>query len=291
MNAVLPAILTAEAIANLTSTLDEHLSHLVTNPIHFRSFPLFCSPLQILRDVYLFFCSLPTSTQHSTLLHRALKLLVLVHIGGDLTIPLLTEDPSLARLVRLTTSLPADAQPTPCLIRAQFGAVMPGLATHLMQSILADLEQILLARRPDEWPLALAVLLTVLMTLESVHYHAAKAPYHRSVSRYPSPHAHTADVETGAGDDAAVDKLLAFYSACFAGCHARLRPEWDGDAPARPGLPRVSAEDQFVASVRGAMRRAGACGYLARKAGGRRDEEDMEFFFDRLVIRMLGLGM
>jgi hypothetical protein len=233
-----------------------------------------------------FFGSLHTSSAHFSLLHRALKLLVLVHVGGDLTVPLPSEDGALARLIQLTTSLPANTQPTPCLIRAQFGAAMPTLATHLMQSVLADLEQLFLARRPDEWPLALAVLLTVLMTLESIHYHAAKEPYHAlstpTSSQAPQPH-------DPAPDDPAVARLLAFYSACFAACHARLDPAWTGDAGPRPGLQSVAPEDAFVTSVRGAVSRAGAQGYLQRKAGEAWDgsEGDMGFFFDRLVAKVL----
>ena len=265
-----------------------HLSHLITDPIHFRSFPLFCSPLQILRHVYVFFGSLHTSSAHFSLLHRALKLLILVHIGGDLTVPLPSEDGALARLVQLTTSLPTNTQPTPCLIRAQFGAAMPILATHLMKSVFADLEQLFLARRPDEWPLALAVLLTVLMTLESIHYHAAKQPYH-ALSTSPTSQNQPPQLYDPVPDDPAVARLLAFYSACFTACHARLDPAWTGDVGPRPGLQSVAPEDAFVTSLRGAVKRASAQGYLQRKTAETWDESegDMGFFFDRLVARVL----
>lgn len=44
----------------------------------------------------------------------------------------------------------------------------------------------------------------------------------------------------------------------------------------------------FVESVRESMKRASAAGYLAQKVGEKRGGEgDMEFFFDRLVARML----
>lgn len=78
-NAVLPAVLTKEAETSLKQTLDDHLSLLVKH--HFRYFPLFCSPLYILKDVYVFYRSLPVNTPYSRLLHQALKLLVLVSVA------------------------------------------------------------------------------------------------------------------------------------------------------------------------------------------------------------------
>jgi hypothetical protein len=184
-----------------------------------------------------------------------------------------------------------------------------------MQSVLADLEQVLLARRPDEWPLALAVVLTVLMTLESIHYHATKTPYHAHLSP-PTPSPPPPPPLPPVVDDPAVIKLLAFYTACFKACHARLRPAWSADPGPRPGQQRVAPEDAFVTSVRGAAAQAGAQGYLQRKAGeawkgeggdndgdgdgngdgnnrsGEGDvgfcgEGDVGFCFDRLVARVL----
>jgi hypothetical protein len=174
---------------------------------------------------------------------------------------------------------------------------MPTLATNLMQSVLADLEQVLLARRPDEWPLALAVVLTVLMTLESIHYHATKTPYHALSPPSPQPQPQPQPTPPPLSlpvDDPAVAKLLAFYTACFAACHARLRPAWSADPGPRPGQQRVAPEDAFVTSVRAAAAQAGAQGYLQRKAGeswGEGDESgrpgDVGFCFDRLVARVL----
>lgn len=288
-HAVLPGILTRAATSHLTETLDTHLSLLVSH--HFRQFPLFCSPLRILRDVYVFFRSLPsTTTSHQTLL-QALKLLVLVHIGGDITLPPPESDLTLGQLVQNTMPNHDGSTPTPCFIRSQFGRVMPDLASHLMKSVLSSLEQLLLNRACEDWALSLAVMIVILMTVESIQYHAAKLPYHNifDTPRKSTTTSLSEDTPT-ALDDEATKTLLSFYSACFAGCHARLRPDWEGESSTANKGSRP--EDVFVESVRESMRRASGEGYLARKVHvtRREGEGDMEFFFDRLVARMLVKG-
>jgi hypothetical protein len=278
-HAVLPAVLTQHAMSNLTQTLDNHLSLLVSH--HFRHFPLYCSPLQILRDVYVFFRSLPTNSAYSRTLHQALKLLVLVHVGGDITLPSPNSNPALSRLVQDTMEVFDESEPTPCFIRSQFGSVMPGLAISLMKEVLSSLEQLLLNRDSEDWPMALAVLITVLMTIESIHYHAAKLPYHNS---FDTPRS-SALVDSHNVDDEGVKTLLAFYTACFSGCHARLRPDWEGEAtqPQKNSRP----EDVFVESVRGCIKSANEMKYLSHKATEIRQGDNMEYFFDRLVARLL----
>jgi len=278
-NAVLPAVLTKGAMDSLTQTLDNHLSLLVAH--NFRHFPLFCSPLRILRDVYVFSRSLSTSSPRSRTLHQALKVLVLVHIGGDITLPTPNSDLSLSQLVQATTETPDSITPTPCFIRSQFGEVMPGLAYSLMREVLSSLEQLLLNRDSDDWPIALAIMITLLMTIESIHYHAAKLPYHNS---FDKPKTADADERHGA-DEESVRALLAFYAACFSGCHARLKPEWEGEATSSRG--NLSPEDTFVESVRDSIKKASGNGYLSRKATETREDDDMGYFFDRLVARLL----
>lgn len=281
MHAVLPAVLTSEATCNLMQILDSHLSQLVTH--HFRAFPLYCSPLRILREVYIFSRSLHTTSTHYRVLQQALKLLVLVHIGGDLTLPSRFESPVLAQLINNTMDQSEDLNPTPCFIRSQFGSVMPELALSLMKDVLSSLEHIFLNRECDEWPIALAVLITVLMTVESIHYHAAKLPYHHG---HDTAHSNVPE-ENSEIDDGGVKTLLTFYSACFSGCHARLRPDWEGEPPLSQRSRNVSPQDTFIESVRGAIKNASAAGYLARKAKDKRHGDDMAFFFDRLVARLL----
>ncbi|RYO22892.1 hypothetical protein AA0111_g9205 [Alternaria arborescens] len=277
-HAVLPAVLTADAQYHLLNTLDSHLSLLVAH--HFRAFPLYCSPLRILRDIYVFSRSIPASSPHYRILHQALKLLVLVHIGGDITLPSRSESSMLEQLIRSTMDIPQDLTPTPCFIRSQFGAIMPGLALSLMKDVLTSLEQLLLNKDCDEWPIALAVLTTVLMTVESIHYHAAKLPYHNRYNATRSPSTEE-DVEI---DDHGVKSLLEFYRACFSGCHARLRPDWEGESMQshQTGTP----EDAFIQNLREAIKKAETSNYLAKKAKEKRQDEDMGYFFDRLVARL-----
>lgn len=278
-HAVLPAVLTDAAMADVMQSLDTHLSLLVTH--HFRSFPLYLSPLRILREVYIFYRSLPVDTTYSRTLQQALKLLVLVHVGGDITLPSPEDSPALAQLIKTTMDATMDAAPTPCFIRSQFGSVMPALALTLMKDVLSSLEHMLLNHDQHEWPVVLATLSTVLMTIESIHYHAAKLPYHYSFdSARPSNPEEDLKV-----DDDGVRTLLAFYSACFSDCHARLRPDWEGEAGRHSGAG--TPEDVFIESVRDGIRRASAVGYLSRKATEVRQGDDMEFFFDRLVARLL----
>ncbi|KAF1845742.1 uncharacterized protein K460DRAFT_312459 [Cucurbitaria berberidis CBS 394.84] len=284
-HAVLPAVLTKDATSNLMHVLDSHLSLLVTN--HFRAFPLYCSPLRILREVYVFSRSIPPNAPHARTLHQALKLLVLVHIGGDITLSPRSQDPVLAQLVRNTMDLSEELNPTPCFIRSQFGSVMPELALILMKDVLSSLEQLFLNRECGEWPVALAVLITVLMTVESIHYHAAKLPYHYDFNNMRSSNPE----EELKVDDEGVRMLLAFYSACFSGCHARLRPDWEGEISRPQRTSRTSPKDTFIESVREAIKNASGAGYLGMKASEKRKGDDMGFFFDRLVARLLLLKL
>ena len=277
---VLPAVLTASTATDLEQILDAHLEHLVMS--EFKTFPPYCSPLRILHKVYTFFRSLPRSSDSACLLLQALKLLVLVHVGGDITLPKQSESDSLKQLVRCTMNVSEDYRPSPCFVRSQFGAIMPVLAGKLMKEVLSVLERILFSRNGDHWPIALATLIVVLMTVESIHYHSAKLPYHDA---YDSNRLGNAGDGLEA-DDSAVDTILASYKACFSACHTRLRPDWKGDLNTVIG--QSSPADQFIKSVREAIGKDSVESYLEGKVSEKRlDYEDMGFFFDRLVARLL----
>ncbi|KAF2630887.1 hypothetical protein BU25DRAFT_455942 [Macroventuria anomochaeta] len=280
IEAVLPAVLTANAVMELKQNLDAHLTRLIMT--EFSAFPLYCSQLRALRSVYIFFRSFRSDSKHSHTLLQALKLLVLVHIGGDITLPKRTESRFLARLIHDTMNVSSEYRPTPCFIRSQFGGIMPNLAHELMKSVLSSLELLLLGRNEGEWSVTLATLIVVLMTVESIHYHSAKRPYHEA----HKPASSAAPIDHVEGDDEAVNKLLKFYSACFSACHTRLRPDWEGE-PDRAAV-RASTSDTFIKSIREAVGKASPGGYLLKKAHEKRtDDEDMGFFFDRLVARLL----
>lgn len=277
---VLPALLTSSTLLSLEHSLDAHLEHLVLS--EFKAFPPYCSPLRVLHRTYVFFRSLAKGSESAHLLLQALKLLVLVHVGGDITLPKQSENDSLRQLVRCTMNTPEHYTPSPCLIRAQFGAIMPVLAGKLMKEVLSTLERILLSRNGDHWPIALATLVVVLMTVESIHYHAAKLPYHYAYddSRPSTP------AESFDAGDSAMDTILSLYKECFSACHTRLQPDWEGDLNTNSG--RSAPADHFIKSVREALAKDGVEGYLGGKAGEKRsDEEDLGFFFDRLVARLL----
>jgi hypothetical protein len=295
-NAVLPAALTADALSTLPETIDKHLSLLVNVDQHFASFPLYPSPLRILRDIYVFYRALPPQSPYWQTLHQALKLLVLIHIGGDTTLPTPSSDPILLQLIRLKmpSLISSDSgdnnntpTPTPCFIRSQFGTVIPTLAHKLMKQVLESLEQLLLNQACHEWPHALATLLVLLMAVESIQYHAAKLPYHCLLdggsgardSNDRNDSRNTMERKSPAADQQAIDALLRMYHSCFPGCHARLHPEFRNPEPSRP-------EDVFVEGVKAAASKAGT-EYLKRKASEERREGDMGWFFDRLVARLL----
>jgi hypothetical protein len=277
---VLPALLTSITLASLGQTLDAHLEHLVMS--EFKSFPPYCSPLRILHKTYAFFRSLPKESESAHLLLQALKLLVLVHVGGDITLPKQSENDPLRQLVRCHMNISEHHKPSPCLIRAQFGATMPVLAGKLMKEVLSTLERILLSRNGDHWPVALATLIVVLMTIESIHYHAVKLPYHSTYDGDDQPNT----IDRFDAGDSAVDTILSLYKGCFSACHTRLQPNWQGDLNIK--TPRSAPGDHFIKSVREAIAKDDVESYLEGKASEQRfDEEDMGFFFDRLVARLL----
>ncbi|KAL5384819.1 hypothetical protein PMIN02_009123 [Paraphaeosphaeria minitans] len=303
-HAVLPAVLTAEAMLTLEELLDTHLVLLVRE--HFRAFPPFTSPLRVLGHIYTYYRALPPASPAAHLLAQSLKLLVLVHVGGDITLPAPSTSPALSSLLSRVPDVPEGVVPTPCFVRAQLGAIMPRLALRLMREVLLGLEQLLLGRAEREWPLAVATLATLCMTVESVQYHAAKLPYHQAHAQAHDSSSSSAAAAAAAaappdgasehdfqGDEDAVRQLREFYRRCFAGCHARLSPDWRGDLEAGPRRDakkmELPPEDRFVENMRAAVRSAGP-GYLAATAGAeRRGEEDMGWFFDRLVAGLLVL--
>ncbi|KAL5391417.1 hypothetical protein DPSP01_001286 [Paraphaeosphaeria sporulosa] len=287
-HAVLPAVLTPEAMQSLEELLDTHLALLVRE--HFRAFPPFTSPLRVLRHVYTYYRALPPASPAAHLLAQSLKLLILVHVGGDITLPAASSSPALSALVSSIPDLPEGVLPTPCFIRAQLGAILPSLALKLMREVLLSLEQLLLGRAEKEWPLAVATLVTLCMTVESVQYHAAKLPYHNAHD--PATPPESVRQHDFQGDEDAVRQLREFYGRCFAGCHARLSPEWRGDVEAglRPDAKKMELppEDKFIENMREAVRGAGPA-YLAAKAGAERHGDDMGWFFDRVVAGLLML--
>jgi hypothetical protein len=156
---------------------------------------------------------------------------------------------------------------------------MPGLALSYMKNVLSSLEKLLLNREYSDWPITLAVLIVILMTIESIHYHDAKLPYHDSFDGKPA----SLRLNNDKVDEESIEALFKFYSACFSGCHVRLKPDWEGEKSS------TMPEDKFIESVREAAKNASPMGYLKKRASEERSEGDMGWFFDRLVARLLVL--
>ncbi|KAF2842764.1 hypothetical protein M501DRAFT_993526 [Patellaria atrata CBS 101060] len=278
-NSVFPAILSDTS--DLKTSLNNHLSVLVDRD--FAYFPVYVSSSNVLRDIYILYRRL--SQDHNSILHTALKLLVLVHIGDDIQVP---HSPAVQEILAdvLPNNPAVHAGATPCFIRGQMGAVMPELARDLMRDILSNLERLSLSRNCSQWPIVLSAFALVLMTIESVQYHAARVPYHclydgnaPSASEYSNVKRQAAVLE--AVDEAGVDTLLNFYKLCYGECHARLTED-----AVEMEFERPDPGHRFVASLKRDMQACGA--YFEERAkvkvGGL---EDMDLFFDRLVARLL----
>ncbi|KAF2454822.1 hypothetical protein BDY21DRAFT_373712 [Lineolata rhizophorae] len=200
---VFPAVL--EDTTHLVDQLDQHIDLLVREHIH--QFPLYDTGLKVFEGI----CTLALSQrqpQHRDLLVTALKLITLVHIAGDITVPL--ADPTVARIIQYTktpafpappgsvsTSFaspppnpalyaatansgapPAHEAPTPCFIRGQLGGAFPALARRLQTALLDGLEALALSRACEHFPTIVAAVAAQLMAVETAQYHAAKRGYH-----------------------------------------------------------------------------------------------------------------
>jgi hypothetical protein len=275
---VLPAVPMPNTATNLQNILEEHFTSLVIQ--HFRQFPLYVSPLRVLREIYIFHRSLVGDSAHSRLLLKALKLLVMVHVGADITLPEVTIDRGLELLVRATMNdFDLTQLPTSCFIRAQIGSAMDILGAQLMKEIPSTLELLLLGGNPDHWPAALPTLLVVLMVVESIQYHAAKWPYHESLD---PPMLQELCRRIKRMDSKALRILAEFYVACFGARHILLHM-----SDQVPDMT-LSSGRTFIGRIRSGVQQAAGAGYLSEKASERNwDGENMHFFFDRLVARFL----
>lgn len=271
---VLPAILSEPS--GLGRELDDHLSLLVNQ--HFKRFPLFCSPFHILRDIYILYLSLPKT--QSLILHQALKLLVLVHVGDIVQIP--AGNPVVQSILdSVLTHARGEVRPTPCFIRGQLGAVIPNLARNLMKDILTQLERLSLSRDCKNFEIILSTTALLLMTVESVQYHAAKEPYHASLTRPMHPMDFSGRTVPPL-DDGAAEKLLHFYRICYSGCHERLQcdPTYDWDLSDNKSPP-----ERFLDNLRKALGEARP--YLVKRSHVQLERDgDMSCFFDRLLARL-----
>lgn len=284
-HSVLPAILADTS--DLRNELDKHLSKLINDELSFRQFPLYNSPLRILKHVYMLYRDL-SDTGHRHLLHTALKLLVLVHIGDQ------TELDTSVPLFYTFSNNNSVYNMKPCFIRGQLGAVIPSLAQDLLREALSKLEFICLARRCTDWPPVLAALATLCMAVESVQYHAAKKPYHAHFgasssfdnssstaalndSMFLNPnvlvfgperlppdttngvHSSSSSINEDEADsdtaslvslthEESANRLIAFYRTCYRGCHCSRLQDFDPASSSSRRARRQQAEQDAVSA-------------------------------------------
>lgn len=318
---VFPAILANPEI--LPRVLENHIAMLLDTDTYFRQFPLYKSELEVLRQIYIYYLSLPevgirmpisfflviltipiqdntfegTIPNGRTTLRQALKLLVLVHIGGDTKLDdkcYRTSHEIISRYFPETQDSET-AMPTPCFIRGQLGPIFALLAKRLMKDVLARLEA-LAGESAQHFPVILSTFAVLFMAVETIQYHAAKESYHAS---YDSESIRNREkIHVLANEEEGVENLLNFYSACFGNCHANLHERsasgfqrFANDA-AKTGNGFESDKERTVAylkTIKAAIDRARF--YLVAKKDGVGEQQglgkgDMSVYFDRLLAKL-----
>ncbi|KAF1815832.1 hypothetical protein P152DRAFT_455546 [Eremomyces bilateralis CBS 781.70] len=284
---VLPVVLARTD--DLFEMLDRYLERLVEDPENFRSFPVYASQLGVLRQIYMF--KRRSQRPEADMLKQALKALVLVHTAGNIKVDV--EDPGVKPIMamhRVTDT----TRVMPCFVRGQLGVVMPQLAKRLMDTTLKKMEPHLYSRDCEEWPLVLATFMVLLMTIESIQYHAAKEAYHALFDRIsadpgaPAFSAHTGPHSSKIDDKTAVC-LLEQYSKCFQKCHKKLTmtaPKTLASPSSVGSRADQEACDRFIDDLRSTIERCNP--YLEQRCELKVDRADnMSFFFDRLVAKLL----
>jgi hypothetical protein len=217
-------------------------------------------------------------------LREALKLLVLVHCHDDVVIPEAFGDSEIAHIAYnilnppLTTEVP---RPAICFVRAQIREKTPQLAEELTARVFSYLERLFQRGREEDWPTVLALMLVIMMVLETVQYHTSMRPYH-----------HESDINTSHMEhndtpgESASKTLLSVYAVSFSACHTRLDLTKNLE-PIAEGSESLPSSSKFVHNVRKSMQQAEATRYLSAKISQQRTDGDMSFFFDRLVAKLL----
>jgi hypothetical protein len=301
---VFPAVL-VDTSSNLVNALEKHIESLLEDPTSFQLFPLFRSPLKVLKTIYPYYkqgldnVSTPSGPRHPVLsslvqpqskqlLRQVLKLLITVHICGDIKIS--TSTSSQAIIDNLFSTV-HHSQITPCFIRSQLGPIFAQLASKLLKEVLTSLEFHCLDKEKTtaHFPLVISTFAVLFMAVESIHYHAARDPYHATHHHptgirdctsvlTPTITATPATFEKSTG----VQHLLSFYRTCFEKCHyLRLSPRADTNSAAA-SIPVVENLRRAVDSARGYLEMRG------RWDGGA--EGDVTLFFDKLLAKLFLLG-
>lgn len=121
------------------------------------------------------------------------------------------------------------------------------------------------------------------MSVESIHYHAARDPYHVDHGAIDDDHTATQNDNSSNFQSATpeafekftgVKELLSFYRACFSKCHSE-----------RFSTSAETSSVPVVESLREAVKNAKT--YLERRGNDHVDKEiDITIFFDRLLAKL-----
>jgi hypothetical protein len=161
-------------------------------------------------------------------LREALKLLILVHVGGDLRIKANLNSNFIIQHFFPTCTDPRRV--TPCFIRGQIGPVLSKIAHRLMREVLQQLE--ILSPTRARFPILFSTFSVLFMAVESLQYHLAKQPYH---AHYDEP-SHTTHSAAGCTPFATrnldewegAEILRNFYKSTFPVCNSQARKLGDG---------------------------------------------------------------
>ncbi|RDI80042.1 hypothetical protein Vi05172_g10013 [Venturia inaequalis] len=271
---------------DLTVAMDKHIESLLDDSVGFRSFPLYRSPLQVLKAIYLYYKKSLHEPKQKQLLRQALKLLITVHVCGDIKV-----SPSHASQTIINDYFPYvhHSEITPCYIRSQLGPVFKEIASKLLKEVLTSLELHCLDKNYAHFPVVICTFAILFMSVESIHYHAARDPYHADHS-YHSDHTAMNDDHTATQNgnpstiipatpeafekSTGVIELLSFYRACFSKCHSE-----------RFSTSAETSSVPVVESLREAVRNAKT--YLEHRGSDCVDTEgDITIFFDRLLAKL-----
>jgi hypothetical protein len=227
------------------------------------------------------------------MLRRALKLLILIHINGDIKIKQTRDSRATINHFFGHLDIPEESV-TPCFIRGQLGPVFEELALSLMKDVLKELEYHCLQRICSHFPLVISTFAVVFMAVESVQYHAAKDAYHSLYNDPPfaGPRANTTNIRKlpSSEENESIEALLSFYKVCFSGCHAdkllsvsSSPPRESTEAAYNPS----TAGSRFVSGLKSAVEHVRQ--YLVERKAiniSAKGGADVTDFFDRLLARL-----
>jgi hypothetical protein len=145
-----------------------------------------------------------------------------------------------------------------------------------MKEVLTSLELHCLDKSCAHFPLVICTFAVLFMSVESIHYHAARDSYHANHNATHRDYSSALAIATPEAFEKStgVKELLSFYRACFSKCHSE-----------RLSGTAETSSVPVVESLRSAVESART--YLEQRS---RDsvaiEGNITIFFDRLLARL-----